>query len=109
MQLVRFDPDKAIAIEGGDKAHYVPIQSGERLTAMLLKLGRKGDTGKRELQADVMLVVISGEGKVRSGGEIADMKAGDVAVLTGGLMHHIWTADSEMEAIMSVLGTSSVT
>jgi len=47
MQLVRFDPEKAVAIEGGNNAQYVPIQSGERLTAMLLKLGHKGDTGKR--------------------------------------------------------------
>jgi mannose-6-phosphate isomerase-like protein (cupin superfamily) len=103
MQLIRYDPGAAAPLEGGANVMYVPIRSGDRMTAMLLQLDRKGDTGKREVAADVMMVVISGEGKVRSGSEIADVQTGDVLVLPGGLMHHIWTADSRLQAVLATM------
>lgn len=108
MELVRFDPGKAAPLPGGANATYVPVRSGERMTAMLLQLDRKGDTGKREVGTDVVLVVISGEARLRSGGEIVDLKPGDVCVLPGGLLHHIWTADSRLEAVMVALGGGGV-
>lgn len=100
MELIRFDPGAALPLENGTNATYVPVMSGDRLVAMLLRLDRRGDTGKREVGSDVMMVVISGEGKVRSGGTIADVQAGDVLILPGGLLHHIWTADSRLEAVL---------
>ncbi len=103
MELIRFDPQDAIPLEGGTNATYVPIKSGERLAAMVLQLDRKGDTGKRTVAADVMLIAISGEGRMRSGGQIADLRAGDIALLPGGIMHHIWTADSTLQAILVVM------
>ncbi len=103
MDFIRYDPAQAVPLEGGYNAFYVPVRRGDRLTAMVLMLGRKGDTGKREVGADVMLVVIAGEGRLRSGGEIADLRPGDVAVLPGGLMHHIWTQDSQLQAVLLTL------
>lgn len=103
MDFIRYDPSKAVPLEGGAGAFYVPVRRGDKLTAMLLMLDKKGDTGKREVAADVMLVVISGEGRVRSGGEIADLRPGDVAILTGGMMHHIWTQDTQLQAVLMTL------
>ena len=98
MELIRFDAEKAQPLEGGDNVHFVPVVTGEKIMGMLLKFGRNGDTGKREIASDVLFIVISGEGRLRSGGMIADLQQGDVCVLTGGILHHIWTADSEMMA-----------
>ena len=106
MELIRFDPAKAAPLPGGANTTYVPVRSGERMTAMILQLDKKGDTGKREVGTDVVLTVISGEGRLRSGGEIADLHPGDVCVLPGGLLHHIWTADSRLQAVMITLGAS---
>ena len=108
MELFRFDPAAASPLEGGVNVTYVPITRGDRLTAMLLQLERSGDTGKREVNADVMLVVVEGEGRVRSGGQVADVKAGDVCLLPGGLLHHIWTSDSRMQAVLLALGSGTV-
>ena len=78
------------------------------MVGMLLNLDRKGDTGKREVGNDIMLVVVSGEGRMRSGGEIADLKEGDICLLPGTIMHHIWTADSKMQCILMGLGSGEV-
>jgi mannose-6-phosphate isomerase-like protein (cupin superfamily) len=108
MELIRFDPAQAAPLPGGANATYVPVRSGERMTAMILQLDRKGDTGKREVGTDVVLTVVSGEGRLRSGGEIADLKPGDVCVLPGGILHHIWTADSRLQVVMIALGPGGV-
>lgn len=103
MELIRFDPGQAVPLDGGSNVNFIPIRHGDRMTAMMLQLDRKGDTGKREVSADVLLVVISGEGRVRSGGAIADVQAGDVLLLPGGMLHHLWTSDSQMQAILLTL------
>ncbi|MBN1429341.1 MAG: cupin domain-containing protein [Anaerolineae bacterium] len=108
MELIRFDSAKAAPLPGGANATYVPIHSGDRMTAMILQLDKKGDTGKREVGTDIVLTVISGEGRLRSGGEIADLQPGDVCVLPGGILHHIWTTDSRLQAVMITLGSSGV-
>ncbi len=100
---MRYDPAKAMPLEGGASAFFVPVRRGDRLTAMLLVLDKKGDTGKREVPSDVMLVVIAGEGKVRSGGEVAELQPGDVAILPGGMTHHIWTQDTQLQAVLITL------
>ncbi|HEC23853.1 MAG TPA: cupin domain-containing protein [Chloroflexi bacterium] len=108
MELFHFDPENALPLEGGVNVSFIPIRRGERLTAMLLQLDRRGDTGKREVNADVMLIVLSGEGRVRSGGQVAEVKAGDICLLPGGLLHHIWTVDERMQAVLVALGSGSV-
>lgn len=107
MDFIRYDPAQALPLEGGVSAYYVPVPRGDRLTAMLLMLDRKGDTGRREVAADMMLVMIAGEGRLRSGGEVADLRPGDVAILPGGLLHHIWTQDSPLQAVLLTLPSSS--
>ncbi len=103
MEFIRFDPSQAQPLEGGVNAMFVPVRRGDRLAAMILTLGKKGDTGKREVGADIMLVTIAGEGRLRSGGEIADLRPGDVALLPGGLLHHIWTQDSQLQVVLLTL------
>ena len=104
MDLVRFDTANAAPLEGGANAVFLPVQKGDRLIGMVVHLDRKGDTGKREVGNDVMLVVLSGEGRIRSGGEIADLRPGDVCVLPGGIRHQLWTADSKLEVVMVTVG-----
>ena len=104
MELVRFDAAAAVPLEGGANAIYHPVQQGNRLIGMVIQLDRKGDTGKREVGNDVMLVVLSGEGRIRSGSEIADLRPGDVCVLPGGIRHQLWTADSKMQVVMVTVG-----
>src|SRR5574341_863408 len=79
---------------------FIPVMEDDRLVAMMLRLDPKGDTGKRQVAMNVMLVVTVGEGNVRSGGTIAEVHAGDVVVLPGGLMHHIWTGPTGMDCIL---------
>lgn len=104
MEFVRFDANKAAALPGGVNAVYMPVQKGQKMVGMIIQLEKKGDTGKREVPLDVLLAVVSGEGRIRSGGEIADLKSGDVAVLPGGILHEIWTADSRIQIIMMEMG-----
>ena len=104
MELVRFDPAAATPLEGGANAIYQPVKKGDRLIGMVIQLDRKGDTGKREVGSDVMLLVQSGEGRIRSGSEIADLRPGDVCVLPGGIRHQIWTADSKIQIVMVTVG-----
>lgn len=103
MDFFRYEPSQALPLDGGVNAYFVPVRRGDRLTAMLLLLDKKGDTGKREVGADVMLLVIAGEGRLRSGGEVADLKPGDVAILPGGLQNHIWTQDTQLQAVLVTL------
>ncbi len=105
MELVRFDPANGVPLEGGANAIYVPVQKNNRLVGMVIQLDRKGDTGKREVPSDVMLVVLSGEARLRSGSEIADLRPGDVCILPGGIKHQIWTADSRLQAVMVPVGS----
>ena len=104
MEFVRYDAGKAAKLEGGTNAMYVPVSKGDKLLGMIVHLDRKGDTGKREVGNDVLLTVIAGEARIRSGGEIADLRPGDVCVLPGGMLHQIWTADSTLEAVMLTTG-----
>jgi quercetin dioxygenase-like cupin family protein len=103
MDFYRYEPSKALPLEGGVNAFFVPVQQGGKLAAMILLLDRKGDTGKREMSTDSMLVVIAGEGRLRSGGEVADLKPGDVAILPGGMQNHIWTIDTQLQAILMTM------
>lgn len=103
MDFFRYDPSTAMPLDGGVNAFFVPVRRGDRLAAMLLMLDRRGDTGKRAVSSDVMLVVIAGEGRVRSGGEVAELRPGDVAILPGGMQNHIWTQDSPLQAILVTL------
>lgn len=100
MDLIRFDASAAKPLEGGKGASFIPVMEDDRLVAMMLRLDPKGDTGKRQVAMNVMLVVTVGEGNVRSGGTIAEVHAGDVVVLPGGLMHHIWTGPTGMDCIL---------
>jgi len=104
MEFVRFDAAKATALPGGANAVFMPAQRGDTMVAMIVQLDKKGDTGKREVPSDVLITVISGEGRIRSGGEIADLKTGDVAILPGGMLHEIWTADSRIQLVMLEIG-----
>lgn len=104
MEFVRFDASKAAPLEGGTNATYLPVSKGEKLVGMIVHLDRKGDTGKREVGNDVLLTVVNGEARIRSGGEIADLRIGDVCILPGGILHQIWTADSTLQAIMLTMG-----
>jgi mannose-6-phosphate isomerase-like protein (cupin superfamily) len=104
MEFVRFDSSKAAALPGGANAMYVPVQQGDKLVAMVIQLDRKGDTGKREVGVDTLLTVIEGEARLRSGGEIVDLKTGDVVVLPGGILHQVWTSDSRIQLVMLELG-----
>jgi quercetin dioxygenase-like cupin family protein len=104
MEFVRFEASHAQALPGGVNATFVPVNKGERLVGMIVNLERKGDTGKRDVGNDVILTVIAGEARMRSGGEIADLKPGDVCVLPGGILHQIWTADSRVQIVMTEMG-----
>jgi len=103
MDFFRYEPSQAMPLEGGVNAYFVPVRRRDRLAAMLLLLDKKGDTGKRDVSTDVMLIVIAGEGRLRSGGEVADLKPGDVAILPGGLQNHIWTQDTQLQAVLVTL------
>ncbi len=105
MEFVRFDPVQASPLPGGANAVFMPVKKDDRLLGMIIQLDKKGDTGKREVGNDVVLTVISGEARMRSGGEIADLRAGDVCVLPGGILHQIWTADSRVLVVMMEPGT----
>jgi len=107
MDFFRYDPSTALPLEGGVNAFFVPVKRGDKLAAMLLLLDRKGDAGKREVSNDMMLIVIAGEGRVRSGGEVADLKPGDVAILLGGLQNHIWTIDTQLQAVLMTMPSAS--
>jgi len=106
MEFVRFDAAKATALPGGANAVFMPVQKGDKMVGMIVQLEKKGDTGKREVPLDVLLTVTSGEARIRSGGEIADLKTGDVAVLPGGILHEIWTADSRIQLVMMEIGAT---
>lgn len=100
MDFVRFNPTEAQPLPGGVNATYVPVNYQNQIKAMLVALDRKGDTGKREAPTDALISVVAGEGRCRSGGAIADLKEGDVAILPAGILHQIWTSDSTMQFVM---------
>jgi mannose-6-phosphate isomerase-like protein (cupin superfamily) len=100
MDFVRYDPATAQPLPGGTNATYAPVRKNDKLAAMVVNLDRRGDTGKREMPVDTILIAVSGEGRCRSGGAIADLKAGDIAILTGGMIHQIWTADSTLRVVL---------
>jgi len=100
MEFYRFDAAAAQPLEGGTNAVYVPVRVAGNLRAMLVMLDRRGDTGKREAPADMLINVVSGEGRCRSGGLIADLRAGDVAVIPAGALNQIWTTDTSMQLVL---------
>src|SRR5688500_6178432 len=106
MDFTRYEPSAAMPLDGGVNAFFIPVRHGDKVAAMLLILDRKGDTGKRDVPYDLMLVVIAGEGRVRAGGEVADLKPGDVAILPGGLQNQIWTVDSQLQAVMVTMSNT---
>jgi quercetin dioxygenase-like cupin family protein len=103
MELIRYDPEKAQPLPDSVGTFFVPVKSGERMTAMLLVLDKKGDTGKRELPNDVMISVVAGEGHLRAGNEYADVQPGDVFIVPAGSRHQLWTAKSQLQVIMVTL------
>ena len=104
MEFVRYDPSQSEPLAGGSNAYFVPLRYGEHTTAMIVDLGRRGDTGKREAPNDLLMTVVEGEGKVRSGGTIAELRSGDIILLPGGILHHIWTHDSTMRVVLLSVG-----
>ena len=105
MDLFHYDPEEAKPLDEGDRAYFVPIQRDNRLAAMLLMLDNDGDTGQRALPTDSMLVVIAGEGQLRSGGQVADLRSGTMTILPGGVMFHIWTSTSRLHAALVNINT----
>mgnify|MGYP005859271235 CR=1 FL=1 len=103
MELIQHDPASGTPLAEGKNVTVVPVQREGRTAAALFYFDRNGDTGKRELGVDSLLIVISGEGRVRSGGQIADVKTGDMVILPGGILHHIWTVDSAMSVALITL------
>ncbi len=100
MEFIRFDESQAQPLQDGENATFVALRYSEHTNAMIVDLGRKGDTGKRESPQDILMTVVSGEGKVRSGGGIAEIKSGDMLLLPGGILHHIWTHDSTLRIVL---------
>lgn len=100
MEFIRYDEEQAQPLVDGENATFVPLRYGVHTTAMIVNLGRRGDTGKRESPQDILLTVVSGEGKVRSGGSIAEIRAGDILLLPAGILHHIWTHDSTLRIVL---------
>nr|MBN1229668.1 hypothetical protein [Anaerolineae bacterium] len=108
MQFYRFNPEEALPLENGTRATYIPIRHDGRMVAMQIQLDRRGDTGKREFNLDLMLSVVEGEGFVRSGGSVAEIRAGDVCILPDGLLHNIWTTDSMMRVVITLMGSGEM-
>ena len=105
MDLFHYNPEEAQPLDEGDRAYFMPIQRGDRLAAMLLMLDTDGDTGQRELPTDSMLVVIAGEGQLRSGGQVADLRSGTMTILPGRVTFHIWTSTSRLQAALVNMNT----
>lgn len=103
MDLIRYSDSQAQPLPDAANARFMPVMSGDKMVGMHLHLDVRGDTGKREVPGDMLMVVISGEAKVRSGGSIADVKPGDVLRLPGTIQYHIWTADTRLEAVLITL------
>lgn len=103
MELFRYDPEKAQPLPDSVGTYFVPVKTGDRMTAMLLVLDKKGDTGKRELPNDVLISVIAGEGHLRAGNHYADVQPGDVYIIPAGSRHQIWTAKSQLQVVMLTL------
>ncbi|MGF1504649.1 MAG: hypothetical protein GYB64_00415 [Chloroflexi bacterium] len=100
MDLFRYDAEQAQTLPDSANTTYIPVRQNGRMTAMILKLDRKGDTGKREVPADTLLTVVSGEGNVRSGGSVAELQAGDIVTLTGSIPYQIWTSSELVVVLM---------
>ncbi|NDJ54319.1 MAG: cupin domain-containing protein [Chloroflexi bacterium] len=107
MELTRFEQDELQPLEGGANAFYIPVRSGNRTAAMMIFLDKRGDTGKREIPQETMLTVIEGEATVRAGGDVADVKPGDVLIIPAQRQHQIWTVNSQLKAILQSIYKSS--
>jgi len=103
MKFFRIDQDALEPLPGGVHAAYQSVEFEDRLQVMVVDLERKGDTGKRRLDDDVLLIVIHGSGQVRSGVSVAEVRAGDVILIEAGEEHTIWTSDDSMRIILQSL------
>ncbi len=96
MNLARFDPAEAQPFEGGERAlSSAPIE-GAGVTLRVLQLEQRGETGRRQAPYPVALVVVAGEGQLRVGGEIAEVKAGDAIAVPANTTYWAWTTSGPM-------------
>ena len=103
MKFFRIDEDALEPLPDGVRASYLSAEFEDRLQVMVVDLDRKGDTGKRRLDNDVLLIVIHGAGQVRSGVSVAEVRAGDVILIEAGEEHTIWTSDDSMRIVLQSL------
>lgn len=96
MDLARFDPSQAQPFEGGDRALSSPAVEGTGTTLRILQLDQRGETGRREAPYPVALVIVNGEGQLRVGGQIAEVKAGDAVAVPPNMTYWAWTTSSPM-------------
>lgn len=104
MEHYQFESEQAQPLPGGSGVAYIPINHGDRLAAMQLAFDKRGETGMREVGVDLLLVVVSGEGNVRSGVQAADLHPGDSVILPEGVPHNIWTSSGPMRAVLILIG-----
>jgi quercetin dioxygenase-like cupin family protein len=103
MEVYRYNPDVAEPLPEGKHASVMPVRINGQLAAMIIRLGPRGDTGMREVGADIIAAVIAGEGQMRSGGMVAEVHPGDVVLLPAHIRHTIWTTSSEMQVVLTLL------
>jgi quercetin dioxygenase-like cupin family protein len=100
MDFFRYDPTLAQPLPESVNTFFIPVRRNDKLAAMVLMLDRKADTGKREVSTDLMLVVVAGTGTLRSGSDVAELQPGDVAILPGRIMYHLWTQDTQLQVLL---------
>ena len=100
MDLFRYDPKEAQPLPDGAKAFYTAVRPENRTIAMILVIDQRGDTGKRSIGRNTVLTVIAGEGHIRAGGSVADLRPGDVVTIPAGREHQIWTTKSALQVVI---------
>ena len=96
MEIFGFREEEAQPLSGAINASYIPIRIGGRMAATLVRIDRKGDTGRRLVEVDLLVAVVEGSGQVRSGPHVADVSAGDLIVIKANDEHTIWTSSEHM-------------
>jgi quercetin dioxygenase-like cupin family protein len=96
MDLARYDPASAQPFEGGSRALSSSAVETAGMTLRILQLEGRGETGRRQAPYPVALVVVAGEGQLRVGGEIAEVRAGDAVVVPPNTTYWAWTTGGPM-------------
>jgi quercetin dioxygenase-like cupin family protein len=100
MDLFRYSSAEAQPLPGGANAFYTAVRRNNRTIAMMLVIDKRGDTGKRAIRSDTVITVIAGEGNIRAGGSVAELRPGDVVTMPGGREHQIWTSTSGLHLVI---------